>query len=231
MSKDSLSQRNVNTQQKQIDNDAPIRPIPATKIANLKRKMKGAHRRVIRFGKEIEKMRGDISRKYFIKKDDDGLNEEHIPISPSEIVGLRDKRIMVEGELAEAKGELYVAEQAYRAATTRNLTLRRKANSKIRKANRTRREAGKLMRKTLGILQDHGANGGAKDVAELKSLAKTGDISGFRKVFDEKVREWAPEHYVTISGVSTVKTEILKEVMEQFKTDPPTTGTISDLNV
>ena len=133
--------------------------------------------------------------------------------------------------MAEAQGELFVAEQAYRTATSHNSTWRRKANSKIRKANRTRREAGKLIRKTLEILKEHGANGGAKDVAELKSLAMADDVTGFRKAFDGKVKVWAPEHYVTISGVSTVKTEILHEVMEQFKSDSGSTGTISDLNV
>ena len=231
MSTEALNQRNGGTRQKQTENDAPIRPIPATKIANLKRKMKGAHRRVLRFGKEIEQIRDDISRKYFIRKDEDGNNEQHIPISTAEIGGLRLKRNMVEGDLAEAKGDLYVAEQAYKNATAHNSTWKMKANRKIRKDNRTRREAGKLMQKTLGILEEHGSNGGAKDVAELKSLAMTGDVTGFRKAFDEKVKEWAPEHYVTISGVSTVKTEILHEVMEQFKSDSASTGTITDLNV
>ncbi len=87
------------------------------------------------------------------------------------------------------------------------------------------------MRITIEILKEHGANGGAKDVAELKSLAMAEDVTGFRKAFDEKVKTWAPEHYVTISGVSSVKTEILHEVMEQFKSDSASTGTITDLNV
>lgn len=226
-----INERSASTQKKQIVNDSQIRPIPATKIANLKRKMKGAHRRVIRFSKEIEQIRDDISRKYFIRKAEDGSNEQHIPISNAEISGLRLKRSMVEGDLAEAKGDLYVAEQAYRNATAHNSTWKMKANRKVRKDNRTRREAGKLMQKTLGILEEHGSNGGAKDVAELKTLALAGDVTGFRKAFDEKVRGWAPEHYVTISGVSTVKTEILHEVMEQFKSDSNSSGTITDLNV
>lgn len=224
-------ERNPNTQQKQNDNEAPIRPIPATKIANLKRKMKGAHRRVIRFSKEIEQMRADISRKYFIKKDDNGENEEHIPISPAEIRGLRLKRTMVEGELAEARGELFVAEQAYRTATSHNSTWRRKANIKIRKANQTRREAGKLMKKTLGILQEHGANGGAQKIEALKSLARTGDIKGFRNLFNDEVQVLDPAHYVTVSGVSTVKTEIIRDLMDLFRSEPDATGTITDLNV
>ncbi len=81
-----INERNANTQQKQLDKDVQIRPIPATKIANLKRKMKGAHRQVIRFGKEIDQCGATSDEKYFIKKDENGLNEEHIPISPARSV-------------------------------------------------------------------------------------------------------------------------------------------------
>lgn len=219
MSTVALNERNANMQQKQNDNEAQIRPIPATKIANLKRKMKGAHRRVLRCSKEIEQMRADIRRKYFIKRDDNGLNEEHIPISSAEITGLRLNRRETERELAQAKGDYYSAERAYRSATSHNSLWSKKATRRVWKDNRTRREAGKLMRITIEILKKHGANGGAKDVAELRALALAGDVKGFRKAFDEKVSMWAPDHFDTISGVSTVKTEIIRELMEQFKSE------------
>lgn len=214
-----INERNANTQQKQNDNDAQIRPIPATKIANLKRKMKGAHSRVLRCSKEMQNLRDDINRKYFIRKAEDGSNEQHIPISSSEIGGLREKRTMIEGELAKAKGDFFVADKEYRSATSHNVAWRKKANRRVWKVNRTRREARKLMRITIEILKGHGANGGAKDVAELRALALAGDVKGFRKVFDEKVSVWAPDHFDTISGVSTVKTEIIRELMEQFKSE------------
>jgi hypothetical protein len=208
-----------------------LRAVPAMKIANLKRKMDGAETRVHRLENELVDVRAIIRRKYVEKEQKDSESKLHIELSPAQIEGFRLQRTIIEGRLAEARGELRDVVVEYREAVRQNLLRNRKLNSETRTRNKTVREAGKLKRKTIEILKQHGANGGAKDVAELKALAETGDIKNFRRVFDEKVKDWAPEHYITISGVSMVKTEIVHELMEQLTSEPVSTGTITDLNV
>ena len=217
-------------QQQSMGKEETIRLIPAMKIANLKRKMDGAETRVHRLENELVDVRAIIRRKYVVKDQKDSESKLHIELSPAQIEGFRLQRTIIEGRLAEARGELSEAVREYREAVRQNLLRSRKTNSDIRQRNRTVREASKLLRKTVEILKEKGSNGGSKEMAALRSLAQTGDIRGFRMLFDEKVKDWAPEHYVTISGVSTVKTEILHELMEQLKPEP-TSGTITDLNV
>jgi hypothetical protein len=218
-------------QQQSKGKEETIRLIPAMKIANLKRKMDGAETRVHRLENELVDIRAIIRRKYVEKDQKDSERKLHIELTPAQIEGFRLQRTMIEGRLAEARGELRDVVIEYRVAVQQNLLRNRKVNSDIRLRNKTVREAGKLKRKTVEILKKHGANGGAKDVAELKSMALVGDVKGFRKAFDEKVQVWDQEHYATVSGVSTVKTEIIRELMEQFKSEPISTGTITDLNV
>jgi len=207
------------------------RPVPATKIANLKRKMDGAERRVHRLETELVEIRSIIRRKYLVIAGGDGAPDQQDQLGAAQIAGYRLKRTEVEGQLIEAQGDYVIARRAYEEAVKRNTVLSRRQNHEMRKQNRAVREAKKLLRDTKSLLEKHGSNGGEKDVVELKSLAKAGDITGFRKVFDEKVRVWDEEHYATVSGVSTVKTEIIRELMEQFKSDSGSSGTITDLNI
>lgn len=190
------------------------RLIPLMKVAQQRRAMDGAERRMLRLETELVECRAIIRRKYTDVLD---KNEEvvgHNRLSSEQVFGFRLKRTQIEKELALAKRDYFRTRKSYRSSVTNNFQVERKAVKLILEESRLRRESQKLLRDTVEILEQHGNNGGAKEMEVLTSLALKGDIKAFRSAFDQTVARFDPSHFKMISGVSNVKTEIIHGVME-----------------
>lgn len=198
------------------NNVVKLRRIPTRKIALLKRKMDGAEKRMIRLESELAETRAIIHRKYTELKDEKEKVVGHKQLSPAQIKSYRLKRSQIDQALAIAKGDYFEAKREFEEAAGRNIAAVSKTTSEVKRENKTRREAKALLKKTQGILKAKGKNGGAKKLQQLTAFALADNIEGFRKTFDESIEEFDPSHYVTISGVSSVKTEIIHEIMDEM---------------
>ena len=198
------------------NNVVKLRRIPTRKIALLKRKMDGAEKRMIRLESELAETRAIIHRKYTELKDEKEKVVGHKQLSPAQIKSYRLKRSQIDQALAIAKGDYFEAKREFEDAAGRNIAAVSKTTSEVKRENKTRREAKALLKKTKAILKAKGKNGGAKKLQLLTTFALADNIEGFRETFDESMEEFDPSHYVTISGVSSVKTEIIHEIMEEM---------------
>jgi len=198
------------------NNVVKLRRIPTRKIAQLKRKMDGAEKRMTRLESELSDTRAIIRRKYSELKDEKGKVVGHKQLSPAQIKAYRLMRSQIDQALAIAKGDYFEARRAYEEAAGRNIAAVLKTTSEVKRENKTRREAKALLKKTKAILKEKGKNGGAKKLQLLTTLALADNIEGFRETFDESMEEFDPSHYITISGVSSVKTEIIHDIMDEM---------------
>jgi hypothetical protein len=194
--------------------DSKLRKIPATKIAALRREMDGAERRVLRLGTELLELRAIIRRKYLDRLDENDQIVGRIQLSPPQVDGLRLKRTEVERDLAVAKGDSLRAKREYRKFVLHNIQVGRKSVALVRNENRIRRDSSKLLKMTIASIKEHGKNGGTAMVESLTSLALAGDVTAFRSQFEEALSNFDRKHYDTISGVRSVKTEIIHSVMD-----------------
>lgn len=198
------------------NDEETLRLVPATKIGLLKRQMDGAETRMIRLQAELSETRAKIRRKYQDEVDDNNVVVGRLTFSPEHIYGLRLKRVQIEKDLAEVKGEFLKYRRAYRRAVSHNFQIERKSVKAIREENRIVRESRKLLKKTKAVLNEHGSNGGAAQYAMLQNLALADDVRAFRDGFDQVMRTFDPAHHTMISGVSQVKTEIIHSIMEEM---------------
>ena len=130
-------------------NNIGVRPrhIPARKIAERKRAMDGAEKRVIRLESELADARAIIARKYTERKDENGKVVGHTLLTPAQIKGIRLKRNQIDKDLAIAKGDYFQAKQAYEAGAGQNIEAVRNSANEVKKENKTRREAKALLKK------------------------------------------------------------------------------------
>ncbi|MCX6133025.1 MAG: hypothetical protein NTU47_04335 [Ignavibacteriales bacterium] len=198
------------------DKTVVVRSIPARKVAQLKLAMDGAERRMLRLKTELLECRAIIRRKYVERQDSKGNATTQLQLNPAQVEGYRLKRTGIEEQLAIASGDYLQWKRAYRKAVEQNIQVARKSVKMVREENRLRRDARALLRKTKAILEKEGRNGGALELDLLTTLAVNDDVKGFRSAFDEFVEKFDPSHYVTISGISSVKTEIIHALMDEF---------------
>jgi hypothetical protein len=195
---------------------ANYRRVPSIKVATLKRQMDGAEKRIIRLKTELAETNAIIRRKYLDRFDDKGNVAGKAHLGSAQVEGLRLKRVELENSLAIAKGECFRSQREYRNAVAQNIQVERKSVKIVREENRIRRESKKLLKKTVEILKQHGQNGGVAKLQALQTLSLANDVKAFRDEFDSAIKEFDPAHYVTISGVSNVKTEIIYGVMDEL---------------
>lgn len=212
--------------------DSIVRSVPAMKVAQMKRIMDGAEKRMLRLEAERDEVRAIIQRKYTDQYGDDGETVVgRNLLSPEHIFGFRLKRTEIETDLAVVKGDFLKARRTYRGAVKNNMLTARKSLKMVRMENKILRESKKLLNKTLVVLREHGSNGGAKEFNKLKKAADTGDVKAFRSTFDDVLKDFDPAHHVTISGLCTVKTEIIHSVMDQLADPTSSISTIGQLPV
>ncbi|MCX6135901.1 MAG: hypothetical protein NTV54_00170 [Ignavibacteriales bacterium] len=183
-----------------IQEESTGRLITPMKIGKMKRTMDNAEKRMLRHTDELAACRSCIRRKTADRTDEKGKVIGQMQLNPTQIDGYRLKRVQVERDLAIAKGDYLQARRAYRKAVSHNFQVEMDAVKTIRDENRIRREATKLKNKTLAALQKHGDNEGAAEIAELKRLAGSDDVKGFRNAFDQILHRVDPVHYDTISN-------------------------------
>ena len=193
-----------------------VRRIPARKVAQLKWAMDGAEKRMLRLKTELLECRAIMRRKYIERQDAKGNATTQLQLNPAQIEGYRLKRTGIEEQLAIASGDYLQWKRAYRKAVEQNIQVARKSVKMVREENRVRRDAKALLRKTKAILEKKGKNGGARELELLTTLAVNDDVKGFRSAFDDCVEKFDPSHYVIISGLSSVKTEIIHALMDEF---------------
>jgi hypothetical protein len=195
------------------------RLFPATKVAQLKRTMDGAEKRMIRLQAELAETRAIIRRKYSDVLDGKGNVIGRDMLSSEHIYGLRLKRTQVEKDLALTKGDFLKARRAYRSAVSNNFQIERKSVQLIREENKIVRESKIILARTKHILREQGKNGGKQEYELLQALAYRDDIKAFRIAFDRVMLGYAPDHHKTLDGVSTVKTEVIHSIMEEMASE------------
>ena len=193
-----------------------VRRIPARKVAQLKWAMDGAEKRMLRLRTEHLECRAIMRRKYVERENGKGKGITQLQLNPAQIEGYRLKRTGIEEQLAIASGDYLQWKRAYRKAVVQNIQVGRKSVKMVLEENRIRRDAKALLKKTKAILEKEGKNGGAVEIELLTTLAVNDDVKGFRSAFDEFVEKFDPSHYVTISGISEVKTDIIHALMDEF---------------
>ena len=191
------------------------RKIDPRKIGLMRRQMDGAEKRMLSLENRLKVCRSIIRRKIKDHKEKDG-KVTHVRLTPTQVRGCRLERIQIERDLAVAKGDYMMARRAYRDAVSRNFQVEMDAVKIINEENRIRREATKLMKITRSALELHGNNGGAAEYKRLMTLALDDDVMGFRKAFDEILRQLDGAHFEKISTISQVKTEIIHSIMDQM---------------
>jgi hypothetical protein len=132
------------------NNVVKLRRIPTRKIAQLKRKMDGAEKRMTRLESELSDTRAIIRRKYSELKDEKGKVVGHKQLSPAQIKAYRLMRSQIDQALAIAKGDYFEARRAYEEAAGRNIAAVLKTTSEVKRENKTRREAKALLKRKRG---------------------------------------------------------------------------------
>jgi hypothetical protein len=206
-------------------NDGKEQPklINRSRIAKIRRQLKGAETRVERLKQELNDTRAVLKRGYIEKTNSKGVVTQ-IPLKPFERDTYRNKRVMIEQEFAVAQRDYLVADRAYKQAISNNFRTNRLKLKSAKKEIGIRRMSKKLLNKTLELVKKQANAGDGGKFRVLQSLAEASDVKGFRKAFDEFGPELNKELYYTVSGVNEVKTEILHELMEELakkKADSP----------
>jgi hypothetical protein len=193
-----------------------FRLFSATKIAKLKRAMDGAERRMLRLETELVECRAIIRRKYTDVLDEKDEVVGRNLLSSEQVFGFKLKRTQIEKDLALAKRDFFTGRKTYRSAVTNNFQVERKTVKLIREENKIMRESKKFTRLTIEILKKRGSNGGSKEFKTLTDLAVAGDVKAFRNGFEVTMEQFDSSHHTLISGVCSVKTEIIHGVMEEL---------------
>ena len=193
-----------------------LRLIPAKRVAQFKRTMDGAKRRKDRLMKAVDESRAIINRKYTDRVDSEDNVVGRNQLTSEQVFGFKLKLTQIEAKLALARRDYFKGCKAYRAAVKNNLQVERESLSDIRHDNRIIIQSKKLLQETRDMLKKHGSNGGAKEFKQLIDLALVGDMKVFRNGFLETVKKFDPAHYVNVSGVCTVETEIVHTIMDEL---------------
>jgi hypothetical protein len=192
-----------------------LKLIDRSKVAEIQRLLKGAGTRIERLERELNDIRSILKRGYAEKTGAKGAITQ-IPLKAFERETYRNKRVMIEQELALAKRDYLVSNRAYKKAISNNFRANKLKLKAAKKDNGIRRISKTLFKKMLNIIELQAKNGGKEKFNILKSLSDIGDVKGFRKAFDELGPELDNDLYITSSGVSEVKTEIIHGLMEEL---------------
>jgi hypothetical protein len=215
-----------NTQSK--DDKEKLKLINRSRIAEIRRQLKGAEKRTERLELELSEIRSILKRGYIEKTNKKGVVTQ-IPLKPFERDTYRNKRVIIEQQLALAKRDYLVSNRVYKQAINNNFRANKLKLNAAKKDNGIRRNTKKLFEQTLELVKQQATNGGESKFRVLQSLAEIGDVKGFRKAFDEIGPELNKELHITVSGVSEVKTEILHGLMDELASKGSNPSDVTDL--
>ena len=196
-------------------NASKLKLVNSSRIADIRRKIQGAAKRIERLENELNNIRSILKRGY-IEKTDSNNDVSQITLKPFERDTYRNNRVMVEQQLALAKRDYLTFNRAYKQAITNNFRVNRVKLKTAKKDNGIRRNSKTLFKKMLNTIEHQAKNGGKEKFNILKNFAEIEDVKGFRKAFDEFGPELDNDFYITSSGVSEVKTEIIHGLMEEL---------------
>ena len=214
------------------DGQQKVKLINNSRIANIRRKVQGAVSRLERLELELYEIRAILKRGY-IEKTDPKNGITQIPLKPFERDTYRNRRVVIEQQIAIANRDYLINNREYKQTLMNNIKANGLKLKKAKEENRIRRNSKMLLNQVFEAINQQAKNGGKEKFDVLKNLAEQDDVKGFRKAFDEFVPEFNKELYTTSSGVIEVKTEIIHGLMDQLagRSSTPFVTTPEPMNV
>jgi hypothetical protein len=197
----------------------PVRSVGAKRVADFKRKASGAKKRVTRLNAQLKEFRTTMRRKSSVRTDAEGKEIGRTLLGSEDLAGLKLKSTETEKELAVAKRDYLVAKREYMASVKKNQKIARQEAKDERAVNNTIRRKKRLEEKTQSIVKALAQTGNEADIRQLREFAAEDKAKDFRQLLDTVLQKADPEHYAVVSGVTNVKKQIVKAVMEQIKKD------------
>lgn len=197
------------------------RRISSRVFNNIRAALKAAYEKVEQLLTDIFHLEKIVTSKSItVQPDKKGEEPTSKKLSSAEVSGYKLQLKQAKLSLKQAKKELSKAEARYKAAVKHNdacvAEQHSKFNSKLAAEYKAKREKDKCAGKVVEVVKGLQENNDPRFVSLTAVLT---DTKQFRKEMDDILKSEDNETYVTISGLSQVKTSVYNTVKDQLLRD------------